>query len=64
MNEILVRAYELAAQLADDVRSASTRFEHVRLVARANEAALLAEHLERLLNDDKTEQEPDQTTFH
>jgi hypothetical protein len=63
MNEdTLELAKDLAQQLADDVKTASTRIEHVRLVARANEAALLVEHLERL-SQDETE-EPDQATFH
>lgn len=44
--EILEAARELAAQLLTDVKSASTRVEHIRLTARANEAAHLVEKLE------------------
>lgn len=48
MNEILEAARELAAKLLTDVNVASTRVEHIRLTARANEAAHLVEQLERL----------------
>ena len=34
-------AAELAARLSEDIRLASTRIEHVRVTARANEAAEL-----------------------
>lgn len=52
LNEIIVTARVLAEGLADDVRQASTRVEHIRLTARANEARLLVEELERLRSND------------
>jgi hypothetical protein len=48
-SQLLTNARELASQLAADVSQASTRLEHVRLTARANEAALLLQDLEQLL---------------
>lgn len=57
--QLLTNARELAAQLAEDVSQASTRLEHIRLTARANEAALLLQALEKLLTtgeiDDESE---------
>jgi hypothetical protein len=51
MNEATLElAKELALQLSDDVKLASTRIEHVRLVTRANEAALLVQQIEETLN--------------
>jgi hypothetical protein len=56
-NELLTKARQLAAQLQLDISQASTRLEHIRLTARANEAALLLQDIERLfttgeINDD------------
>ena len=55
----LTNARELAAQLAEDVSQASTRLEHIRLTARANQAANLLQALEKLLTtgeiDDESE---------
>jgi hypothetical protein len=56
-NELLTKARQLAAQLQLDIAQASTRLEHIRLTARANEAALLLQDIERLfttgeINDD------------
>jgi len=48
-DQLLTNARELASQLAADVSQASTRLEHIRLTARANEAALLLQDLEELL---------------
>jgi hypothetical protein len=57
--QLLTNARELASQLAEDVNQASTRLEHIRLTARANEAALLLQALEKLLTtgeiDDESE---------
>lgn len=57
--QLLTNARELASQLAADVNQASTRLEHIRLTARANEAALLLQALEKLLTtgeiDDESE---------
>jgi hypothetical protein len=51
MNEATLElAKDLALQLSDDVKLASTRIEHVRLVTRANEAALLVQQIEETLN--------------
>lgn len=51
MNEATLKlAKDLAQRLADDVKLASTRIEHVRLVTRANEAALLVQQIEETLN--------------
>jgi len=49
---LLEEAKQLAQQLQDDIKLASTRIEHVRLTARANEAALLAERLKELNKND------------
>jgi hypothetical protein len=57
--QLLTNARELASHLAADVNQASTRLEHIRLTARANEAALLLQALEKLLTtgeiDDESE---------
>ncbi len=51
MNEATLKlAKDLAQLLADDVKLASTRIEHVRLTTRANEAALLVQQIEETLN--------------
>lgn len=49
-------AAELAVNLLEDVRLASTRIEHVRLTARANEAARLVEQIERLIQSEEPTQ--------
>lgn len=48
LNDIVLAAEQHAKQMSDDIRLASTRLEHVRLTARANEAALLASQLREL----------------
>jgi hypothetical protein len=54
MNEATLElAKDLAQRLADDVKLASTRIEHVRLTTRANEAALLVQQIEETLNVQK-----------
>lgn len=60
MHKLLTEAIQLAQQLNDDVRLASTRVEHVRLTARANEAALLVERLKELLDDEESQQQSPQ----
>lgn len=51
MNEDTLKlAKDLAQLLAEDVKLASTRIEHVRLTTRANEAALLVQQIEETLN--------------
>jgi hypothetical protein len=52
MQELLTNARELAAQLHEDIKLASTRIDHVRMTARANEAAHLVEEIERLLTNE------------
>jgi hypothetical protein len=42
MNNLTELASELAARLQEDIILAKTREEHIRLTARANEAAHLA----------------------
>jgi phosphotransferase system HPr-like phosphotransfer protein len=49
-------AVDLATQLLEDVRLASTRIEHIRLTARANEAARLVEQIERLIQSEEPAQ--------
>jgi hypothetical protein len=49
---LLEEATQLAQQLQDDIKLASTRIEHVRLTARANEAALLAQRLKDINTND------------
>lgn len=48
-------ARTLAERLAHDVQLAATRVEHVRLTARAHEAARLADSLERAETAERTE---------
>ncbi len=55
---LLEEAQQLAHQLHEDIRLASTRFEHVRLTARANEAALLAQRLKDLIENDVDTETP------
>lgn len=45
LTEALEQAQALAAQLLTDIQQASTRIEHIRLTARANEAAHLVQKL-------------------
>lgn len=49
MNEILEAARDLAAKLLADVQTAANRVDHIRLTARANEAAHLVENMEAQL---------------
>jgi hypothetical protein len=46
MTEVLEAARLLAAQLLTDVATAANRVDHIRLTARANEAAHLVQKLE------------------
>jgi hypothetical protein len=48
---LLEYAKVLARHMLDDVKLATTRIEHVRLTARANEAAQLVNMLEEQLYD-------------
>jgi len=58
--QLLTNARELASQLAADVAQASTRLEHIRLTARANEAANLLQALEKLLTTGEIDDEEDE----
>lgn len=51
LSAIIDMAKEHAERLADDVRLASTRMEHVRVTARANEAATILKALEILTGE-------------
>jgi len=49
LEEALYQLREHAARLVNDVELASTREEHIRLTARANEAETLVNQLEAIL---------------
>lgn len=49
LEEALYQLREHAARLINDVELASTREEHIRLTARANEAETLVHQLEKIL---------------
>lgn len=49
LEEALYQLREHAAQLINDVELASTREEHIRLTARANEAETIVNQLEKIL---------------
>lgn len=49
LEEIVFQAREHAARIINDVELASTREEHIRLTARANEAENIANMLNTLL---------------
>lgn len=51
INDIIELAATLATQLSDDIRLASTRIEHVRVTARANEAVNLLHELQTLAGE-------------
>ena len=49
LEEALYQLREHAAQLVNDVELASTREEHIRLTARANEAETIVNQLEKII---------------
>jgi len=49
LEEISFKIREHAASLINDVELAATREEHIRLSARANEAEVLSDTIQRLL---------------
>jgi hypothetical protein len=51
ITDILELASQLAEHLSDDIRLASTRLEHVRVTARANEAVNLLHELQTLTGE-------------
>jgi hypothetical protein len=59
INDIIEMAAVLAERLAEDVRLASTRLEHIRVTARANEAVNLLHELQLLTEETDDIQEAD-----
>ena len=58
MNEEISReAKQLADNLSNDIKNASTRIEHIRLTQLALEAQRLSEKIDRLLLDSPTDGE-------
>lgn len=57
LNDIIEMAASLAEQLHSDIRLASTRLEHVRTTARANEAVNLLHELQTLAGEQTTDVE-------
>ncbi len=57
LSDIIETAREHSERLHSDIKLSSTRIEHVRVTARANEAANLLQALENLAgeNDDRIE---------
>lgn len=51
LNDIIEMAASLAEDLHSDVRLASTRLEHIRVTARANEAVNLLHALQSLTEE-------------
>jgi hypothetical protein len=62
LNEIIELASEHAERLADDVRLASTRIEHVRVTARAQEAVNLLHYLNLMNSTGESNDQQDGTT--
>ena len=52
LHELLTEATQLAQQLESDISQASTRVDHIRMTARANEAWNLVRILEELLTNE------------
>lgn len=52
-------AHELAARLREDIHKAVTREEHIRTSARANEADLLLQGLNQMLDQSATAEAED-----
>lgn len=59
LNEVIEKFVELTDNLHSDVRLASTRIEHIRLTARANEATNLLHNLMNLQDDQETTDDQD-----
>lgn len=56
LNDIIETARQHAERLHEDVRLASTRIEHVRVTARANEAANILHYLQTLTEETTTDE--------
>jgi hypothetical protein len=61
LNKVIDQLTELANGLHEDVKLASTRLEHIRLTARANEAVNILHDL-MLLRDAENQDTPDANT--
>lgn len=57
LHSIIEAAREHSQRLAEDVRLASTRMEHIRVTARAHEAQTLLQQLESLTGEHATNEE-------
>jgi len=57
LTPILALAEELSTRLQEDIKLSSTRIEHVRVTARANEAVNLLKALESLLETTQESEE-------
>lgn len=55
--EISQEAKQLAENISNDIKNASTRIEHIRLTQLALEAKRLSEKIDRLLLDSPTDSE-------
>lgn len=55
--EISQEAKQLAENISNDIKNASTRIEHIRLTQLALEAKRLSEKIDRLLLDSPTDGE-------
>jgi hypothetical protein len=62
LNEIIELASQHAERLTDDVRQASTRIEHIRVTARANEAVNLLHHLTKLTEESNSDDNQEGTS--
>jgi hypothetical protein len=57
LTAVLALAEELSRRLQEDIKLSSTRIEHVRVTARANEAVNLLKALESLLETTQESEE-------
>jgi len=57
LTPVLALAEELSTRLQEDIKLSSTRIEHVRVTARANEAVNLLKALESLLETTQESEE-------
>jgi hypothetical protein len=62
LNEIIELASQHAERLTDDVRQASTRIEHIRVTARANEAVNLLHYLTKLTEESNSDDNQEGTS--
>jgi uncharacterized protein YlxW (UPF0749 family) len=58
LSDIIESAREHSVRLHSDIKLSSTRIEHVRVTARANEAANLLQALENLAGENDSRGEP------